>query len=228
LLLVGGCITATGSAAPATGPLKVFLGITGRFEPSPTGGRELVAEVVQGGPADRGGVQKGDWILGFGGKPHTASSLSALLDSLGWIEAGKPLELDILRQGKQLRLTLVPELATPGQQAALLSFLEECRKKGGCNELCSSEEVAPEISLRQFAAEHGEVRLVFIKDPATGEPKLLKSQPALPSRWEFRTDPVFSDGHFLVSVRHLLEKNAEVTAVYQQKEPGRFSLALKI
>ncbi len=209
-------------------PLKVFLGIVSRYEPRPEGGREIVKEVASGGPAARAGLRVGDHILGIGGRPHRAASLSALLDSLGWIKAGEPVQLDVLRDGKRMTLELTPEASPPGRQAALRRFLDECRDTGGCNELCSSEEpIAEEVSLRSFVAAHGQVEMTFTKDPRTQEPILARSQPELPAGWDFRSDPIFRDGPMLGSIRNLLGSRAEVKAIYAQKEPGRFSLELK-
>jgi hypothetical protein len=228
LLLLCGCWCQSVQGETAAGPLRVFLGITSRYEPTAANGRELVIEVAPDGPAARGGILPGDRILGFNGRLHSAPSLSTLLESLGWIEPGKPLQVDLLRQGLPLRLTIVPEPTVPGRQAALSSFLEECRKVGGCNQLCSPEDVrAPEISLQQLAAMHGEVALVFTKDPATGQPSLAASEPALPAGWQYQSDQTFQDGEVLKSIRGLLQNHSKVTVVYSQKEPGRFSLALK-
>lgn len=227
LLCSGLALPLLGEGAP--NPSKVFLGIASRYEPKGDGGRELVLGVTPNSPADRGGVKEGDWILGLNGKRYTARSLSALIDSMGWIEPGKPLQLNVLRQGRELVLELVPEQASSGQQTSLLSFLDDCRRKPeGCNELCSEEAPVEALSLRQLAEENGEVVLTFGADLASGEPVLLRSDPTLFKGWDFRADPIFSDGEVLRSIRSLLKGHSEVKAVYKATEPGRFSLALKI
>lgn len=209
-------------------PSKVYLGITSRYEPtSQGGGRQLVEKVAPGGPAERAGLREGDQVLGFNGQPHQAASLSALIDSMGWVEAGKPLQLDVLRQDKKIIVSVIPEAASPGQQQALLSWLEDCRKSGGCNDFCAAEEPGPETSLRQAAMRHGRVVMTFVPTPSNGEPALLRSEPAIPG-WEFRQDPVFSDGVVLDSIRKLLASRQEITAVYELKGAGTFSLSLKI
>lgn len=215
--------------AAAPNPQKVFLGLDTRYEFTAAGGREEVLRVVLDGPAAKAGIREGDWILGFGSRRHTARSLSEHIDTLGWIEPGQPLQVMVSRDGQALSLVVVPELATPDQQAALLRYLEECRRlPEGCNELCQSEEIEEPFKLRDLVRTHGKVELLFGKDAHSGEPILLKADPAPPKSWDYRRDPLFAGGEMLESIRSFLKTRPEIGAVYQQKEPGKFSFALKL
>lgn len=222
-------LMAATSADASPNPQKVFLGFDTRYELTAAGGREEVLRVVPDSPAAKAGIREGDWILGFGGRRHTAQSLSEHIDTLGWIEPKQPLKVSLLRDGKELSLVLVPELAEPGQQAALIRYLEECRRlPEGCNDLCQSEEIEEPFKLRDLVSTHGKIELLFGKDAQSGEPILLKINPAPPKTWDFRRDPLFASGEMLQSIRTFLKTQPEVGAVYQQKEPGKFSFALKL
>jgi len=75
----------------------------------------IVVRVVPGGPADEGGLEAGDVIVGFDGKPIDAST------DLQWLAStagdGKQAELDVFRRGERqkLRVTLG---SMPGQAVA--------------------------------------------------------------------------------------------------------------
>lgn len=58
----------------------------------------LVAQVVPGGPADKGGLRPGDIITKFDGKPIEEASELPLLAGLGGV--GKKVRLEVLRDGK--------------------------------------------------------------------------------------------------------------------------------
>ena len=74
-----------------------------------TGRREglLVVEVLAGSPAERAGLRAGDVLLSVGEKAvSNAESLQKLL----FAEAiGTPLELSVLRDGTEIKVTAVPE-----------------------------------------------------------------------------------------------------------------------
>lgn len=208
-----------------SGPLRVFMGIISRYEPSDSGGgRQLVEEVIPESPAARAGLRVGDFILGIDGRPHRAASLSELLENLGWIEPGRPVVFEVLRDGKKSEVEIVPEPLSPDRQEALRKILAACRTSGGCNELGPAP---AEISLHSFAVEHGSVVLTFIKDPSSRELMLSKSDPALPASWDFRRDPVFRDRALLLAIDKLLAGYSEIEAVYWEREPGNFVLTVK-
>lgn len=72
-----------------------------------------VVEVLDGSPADRAGLQAGDIIMTAGSRPvSNAESLQKLLfaDAIG-----QPLQISVLRDGKELNLAAVPkEMAANG------------------------------------------------------------------------------------------------------------------
>ncbi|HSO14523.1 MAG TPA: trypsin-like peptidase domain-containing protein [Arthrobacter sp.] len=94
---------------------RAYLGLVNtpvRLQPSAvvrTGHREglLVVEVLAGSPAERAGLRPGDALLSVGEKAvSNAESLQRLL----FAEAiGAPLELAVLRDGTEIKLTAVPE-----------------------------------------------------------------------------------------------------------------------
>jgi serine protease Do len=65
----------------------------------------LVANVTAGGPAAKGGIQDGDVIVTFDGKPVPDSR--ALPREVADTAAGKPVNVDVLRGGKKLTLRVV-------------------------------------------------------------------------------------------------------------------------
>jgi S1-C subfamily serine protease len=91
-----------------------YLGIAGGTQPLPPAaaarlGRQRaigVVEVVPGSPADRAGLRSGDLIVGVGG--HPVSRTGDLQAQMVGASAGRPLEIEVLREGRLLRLTTVP------------------------------------------------------------------------------------------------------------------------
>jgi S1-C subfamily serine protease len=67
----------------------------------------LVTSVLEGSPADRGGVVLGDLILGVGGRP--TERVDDLMSALGESAIGVPLPVELLRAGAESQLTLQPE-----------------------------------------------------------------------------------------------------------------------
>jgi serine protease Do len=64
----------------------------------------LVAEVTKGGPADKGGLLKGDVIVAYSGKEITDSS--RLRNAVAATPIGGEVKVDVLRNGKRTELTL--------------------------------------------------------------------------------------------------------------------------
>jgi serine protease DegQ len=62
---------------------------------------------VQGGPADKGGMQPGDVVLSLGGKP--VDDTSTLISETAKLSPGQRMELEVLRLGKELRLSVIAE-----------------------------------------------------------------------------------------------------------------------
>ena len=94
---------------------RAFLGLVNtpvQLQPSAvvrTGHREglLVVEVLAGSPAERARLRPGDVLLSVGEKAvSNAESLQKLL----FAEAiGTPMELSVLRDGTEIKVTAVPE-----------------------------------------------------------------------------------------------------------------------
>lgn len=67
----------------------------------------LVTSVLEGSPAERGGVVLGDLILGVAGRQ--TERVDDLMSALGEGAIGVPLAVDLLRGGGESKLTLEPE-----------------------------------------------------------------------------------------------------------------------
>jgi S1-C subfamily serine protease len=67
----------------------------------------LVTSVLEGSPAERGGVVLGDLILGVAGRP--TERVDDLMSALGEGAIGVPLAVDLVRAGSESKLTLSPE-----------------------------------------------------------------------------------------------------------------------
>jgi S1-C subfamily serine protease len=64
----------------------------------------FIADVAPGSPADRAGIQVGDNILAMGGKPLVG--LGDLLEGLRARKVGDKVELDVVRQGRQGKVSV--------------------------------------------------------------------------------------------------------------------------
>lgn len=67
----------------------------------------LLSGVVDGGPADKAGLKEGDRIVDIGGKP--VKDVQTYMSIMGGLKKGQPIELGILRDGKKLTVTVLPE-----------------------------------------------------------------------------------------------------------------------
>jgi serine protease Do len=82
----------------------------------------LVAQVLEGGPADKGGLRVGDVILSLDGKPVVMSA--DLPHLVGGLKPGAKASLDVVREGSRKKLQLIigalPEdgVDVPGPDAA--------------------------------------------------------------------------------------------------------------
>ncbi len=98
-----------------------YLGITGqsrpldprlsRFHRLENGHAVEVAAVDRQSPAGRAGIREGDLIVGI--ESACVQSVDDLHRHLAECTIGKPLQLDILRGGQKLRITVVPSEAAP-------------------------------------------------------------------------------------------------------------------
>ncbi len=93
---------------------RAYLGIAGGTQPLPRAaaarlgrrGGIGIMEVVEGSPAARAGLRSGDLIVGVGGQP--ASRAGDLQNHMIGAAIGSPLEVEVLREGRISRLTVVP------------------------------------------------------------------------------------------------------------------------
>ena len=91
-----------------------YLGIAGGTQPLPAPAAERmgrrgaigVMDVVEGSPAAQAGLRAGDLIVGVGG--HAVSRAGDLQGLMIGAAIGRPLEIEILRDSRLVRLTAVP------------------------------------------------------------------------------------------------------------------------
>jgi serine protease Do len=78
----------------------------------------LVAQVLEGGPAAKGGLQVGDVILGMNDQPIIMSA--DLPHLVGGLKPGSTIELDVVREGERKRLSMsVGALPEEGDEVAI-------------------------------------------------------------------------------------------------------------
>jgi serine protease DegQ len=68
-------------------------------------GGAVVTSVVRGSPADKGGMQPGDVVVGLGGK--SVDDTATLISETAKLSPGQRMELEVLRKGKALRLSVI-------------------------------------------------------------------------------------------------------------------------
>jgi serine protease Do len=66
----------------------------------------LVGGVQLGGPADKGGLKEGDWIVEIGGKP--VKNMTGYMKVMGEQKAGEQLEFTVKRGDKKVPLKITP------------------------------------------------------------------------------------------------------------------------
>jgi len=99
-----GIVSATGRNRMGINPIENFIQTDAAINPGNSGGA-LVTNVVRGGPADKGGVKSGDVVINHGGKP--VNDTAALISETAKLSPGQRMELEMLRQGKELRLSVI-------------------------------------------------------------------------------------------------------------------------
>jgi serine protease Do len=65
----------------------------------------LVGNVIAGSPADKGGIERGDVIVGFAGKD--VANMEALPKLVAAIRPGDEVKVDVIRKGEKKRLNIV-------------------------------------------------------------------------------------------------------------------------
>lgn len=91
--------------------------------------RVVTREVVEGGPADRAGIEPGDRIVAIDGRPTgSVSTLSSYISQ----RAGQEIDLQIMRGEEELSLTVVPERSEGGKGriGVLLSYASKFVRYG--------------------------------------------------------------------------------------------------
>jgi len=82
----------------------------------------MIEEVLPNSPAKKAGIQEGDIIVKIDGKP--VESASDVRDALSELDSPKPIQLDLLREGKPMQITVTPEKRDfPLMQFAMGNYL---------------------------------------------------------------------------------------------------------
>ena len=85
--------------------LRAYLGTIPDYTTEGTGVK--ISGVRAGGPADKAGLKGGDVIVEFGGQKIT--NIYDYTYALDAVKIGEPVEVVVLRDGKQVKLTVTPE-----------------------------------------------------------------------------------------------------------------------
>jgi Zn-dependent M28 family amino/carboxypeptidase len=96
---------AGGDESPGIVPGMPKLGIMPNYASDAKG--VLVGGVKEGGPAEKGGLKAGDQIVEIAGKQVTG--IENYMVIMGQQRAGQPLEIRVLREGKELKLRVTPQ-----------------------------------------------------------------------------------------------------------------------
>jgi len=87
--------------------LRAYLGTVPDFVPGEIEGVRL-SSVRAGGPADKAGVKEGDIIVGLAGQK--ISNIYDYTYALEAVKIGEPTDVMVLRNGQEIKLTIVPEV----------------------------------------------------------------------------------------------------------------------
>ncbi len=85
--------------------LRVYLGTIPDYATEDEGVK--LSGVQTGGPADKAGIKSGDIIIGLGGKK--IANIYDYTYSLDGVKIGEPVEIIVMRDGKQVKLKITPE-----------------------------------------------------------------------------------------------------------------------
>lgn len=93
------------SFTPTTGSKGPRLGIMPDYEEEKAG--VLVGGLAKGGPAEKGGLKAGDLIIEIAGRG--TPNINAYMAVMGQQQAGRPLNVTVLRGGKKVQLKVTPQ-----------------------------------------------------------------------------------------------------------------------
>ena len=85
--------------------IRVYLGTIPNYASEDVKG-VLLSGVRGGGPADKAGLKAGDIIVRFAGKD--IENIYDYTYALNAVKVGKPIEIEVLRKGKRIKLTVTP------------------------------------------------------------------------------------------------------------------------
>ncbi len=97
----------------------------------------LVADVIEGGPADKAGIKRGDIVTGLAGKE--IQDVANLRNQVAALEPGKTVEVTVIRDGKEKTMRV-----TIGSLSAPKMAVADITKKMGLD----VQELTPEIASR--------------------------------------------------------------------------------
>jgi serine protease Do len=138
------------------------------FRPEQKGA--LVQQLVKGAPAEKGGLEAGDLVVGFNGKP--VASAGALTRSVATIPPGEKVSLTVIRKGSEKKLSFAvakrpdeEKLARGGgEQEENDSTADESAGKSKVKLGITVQPLTPELA-RRLETEPGDGLVVVELDP---------------------------------------------------------------
>ena len=141
-------------------------GLRGYFNLAEKGRGMLINDVIDGSPAVKAGLKRGDIILSLEGIPIL--SLSDYRDALGEYTAGDPLNLKIFRKGKELTVSVEPSPFPPDYARELFyrrvgieldQVDKSTPKKYGLKEGVFVKDVRPDSNAAKYGLRAGDLLL---------------------------------------------------------------------
>jgi C-terminal processing protease CtpA/Prc len=135
------------------------------------------------GPAERAGIEQGDFIIALGGRvlaatDESGNALSGLNIALEDIKAGEPVIVSVERDDKTIDLSVVPEVREPLGWHTITRFPSAPESPGSPGRMVTVERiVVPEIDTEALAEQIEQIRvevderrrMMKIREPAHGE-----------------------------------------------------------
>ena len=143
----------------------------------------MVLGVSPDGPAERAGIEQGDFIIALGGRvlaatDESGNALSGLNIALEDIKAGEPVIVSVERDDKTIDLTVVPEVREPLGWHTITRFPSAPESPDSPGRVVTVERiVVPEIDTEALTEQIEQIRievderrrLMKIREPAHGE-----------------------------------------------------------